>query len=218
MPEQRHNLALNVLASSRSTKRQVGPLAWILLEELALRAERHTGELLVRTTVRDLAADLMVGKDAVATALGRLVDLGLIRCHARRRAGRYAGTAYVLDVDACRAAGLVLGTVDGVARPCPLPPCPIEPDTAQPAPVDPATTSEARPGHESGPARRHEPSAQSLFDVPEPPTSPTPSPPSSFLRPTSHSDRPSSPSSFLPPSSQPDTSAPEVRSRGVGSL
>lgn len=101
---------ITVASSSRDTRRLVGPLAWIALEELALRAVAGNGALEVETSVRDLAGSLGTGKDAIAAALTRLTELGLVRCQTRRAAGRYAGSAYLLEVDACRRAGLVLHT------------------------------------------------------------------------------------------------------------
>jgi hypothetical protein len=98
-------VTIGVASSSRDTRRLVGPLAWVALEELALRAVAGNGGLAVETSVRDLAASLGAGKDAVAAALSRLAKLGLVRCQTQRAVGRYAGSAYLLDVDACRRAG-----------------------------------------------------------------------------------------------------------------
>ena len=80
---------IGVLPCSRVTSRAVGPLAWVVLEELALRAQ--VGEkLAIETNVRALSSDLGIGKDTVAQALSRLVDLGLVSSQAQRRAGRTA--------------------------------------------------------------------------------------------------------------------------------
>src|SRR5713101_3605076 len=113
---------ITVLSASRATSQKVGPLAWVVLEELALRAEPEADGFAVETSVRDLATSVVSGKDATATALARLVDLGLVHCRTRRRAGRYAGCTYVLDPDACRRAGLIL-TVAIEAPPGAVAPC-----------------------------------------------------------------------------------------------
>lgn len=114
--------SITVLPSSRALCRRVGPLAWVLLEELALRAEAHPGGLTVETNVRELGATLNFGKDTVAKALGRLTDLGLLHPQARRIAGRYAGCAYVVDIEACRRVGIVVTQVAIVSSPCPVAP------------------------------------------------------------------------------------------------
>src|SRR6266542_3349979 len=119
--------AITVLPSSRALCRRVGPLAWVLLEELALRAEARPDGLTVETNVRDLGATLDFSKDTVAKALGRLADLGLLHAQARRIAGRYAGCAYVVDIEACRRAGIVITQVAAASPPCPVAPCPAEP-------------------------------------------------------------------------------------------
>lgn len=225
-----------VLPSSRAASRHLGPLAWLVLEELALEAQAG-GTLAVETSVRRLAAAFGVGKEAAATALGRLIDFGLIRCQTRRRAGRYAGSTYILDADACRRAGVVITADATVDSPRPETPCPVSRDTAgrDTAQRDaanavaangtefasPSTTNPRnRHGFERSVADEHATSEQSLFDISDlPPTSPTrePLPATSSLpstippSPTSRPDDPSSPLLPLTPSSQPDALAPGVR-------
>jgi DNA-binding transcriptional ArsR family regulator len=210
--------AITVLSSSRATSRKVGSLAWVVLEELALHAGPNG--VAVETSVRELASSLGVGKDAVAAALGRLADLGLVQCLTRRQGGRYAGCTYALDADACRRAGLVLINVPTGVPPCPATPCPVEPDAVAP---DTATSDVAREvGSEpAAPFRacRPDPTAQSLFDPPQTATAcpPNPLPPSCSLPstpppfPPDQPDLPSSPLLPLTPSCQPDALAPEVR-------
>lgn len=208
---------ITVASSSRETRRLVGPLAWIALEELALRAVAGNGALEVETSVRDLAGSLGTGKDAIAAALTRLTELGLVRCQTRRAAGRYAGSAYLLEVDACRRAGLVLHTTSRPASPCPVPPCPVKPVTAQRDAVRPDAIGAARPEGEPAPspppARDRGPLPQSLFDPsdassssPTLPSTPPPSPPATSPDPD--------PSPSFPPNPEADTSAPEVRQGG----
>lgn len=72
--------------AARSAKAALGPTAWVVLEELALGAERHSdGRLFVSTSVRRLGAVLGLDKDTVARALARLRAAGFVlRCTAER--------------------------------------------------------------------------------------------------------------------------------------
>jgi hypothetical protein len=210
--------AITVLPSSRAICRSVGPLAWVLLEELALRAEVRPDGFTVETNVRDLGATLNVGKDTVAKALGRLADLGLIHPQARRVAGRYAGCAYVVDVDACHRAGIVITQVSAVSSPCPVAPCAVEPDAAEADavglnPTGPmgASTVPQAPG-------RADSTSPSLFDLPDVPRTPPSHSLSASLEPSTTSSLPilqpdfrTSPPPSLTPSNRPDALAPGVR-------
>jgi hypothetical protein len=163
--------AITVLPSSRALCRRVGPLAWVLLEELALRAEARPDGLTVKTNVRDLGATLNIGKDTVAKALGRLADLGLLHPQTRRVAGRYAGCAYVVDIEACHRARIVI-QVAVVSSPCPVAPCPVEPDAAEADAVSQSPT-----GAVGAPPASHSPgrtdlTSPSLFDLPDLPHTP----------------------------------------------
>ena len=190
----------------------------MLLEELAFRAEAWPGGLAVETNVRDLGATLNVGKDTVARALGRLADLGIIRPQARRVAGRYASCVYVVDIEACGRAGIVIGQVAVVSPPSLVVPCPVEPDAAEGDAVGltPTGTAGALPASRS--AGRTDSISLSLFDLPDSPPTPdshplTPSPdPSTTL---SHpNNRPAFPTPVSPSptrSYQPDALAPGVR-------
>jgi hypothetical protein len=218
-----------VLPCSRLTSRAVGPLAWVVLEELALRAQAGEG-LAIETNVRALSSDLGVGKDTVAQALSRLAALGLVSSQAQRRAGRYAGSVYELDVEACRHVGLIL---DGVAADMstPVPPCPVQPDAVERGAAVSDTAASVRaepraaaPASTRAPARpAREPVSQSLFDLSsEAPSQdllrPTPlsssaNPPFPLPRPALPTATPSSPTRSF----QPDALAPGVR-RGPGNV
>ena len=210
--------AITVLPSSRALCRRVGPLAWVLLEELALRAEVRPEGLTVETNVRELGATLSFGKDTVAKALGRLADLGLLHPEARRVAGRYAGNAYVVDVEACRRVGIVITQVAVVSSPCPVAPCPVELDAAEADGVSLTATGlvGASPASRSaGPADSTFPS---LFDLPDLPRTPPshpltqpPDPTTTSSLPTLQPDLPTTIPPSLPPSNQPDALAPGVR-------
>ena len=217
--------AITVLPSSRALCRRVGPLAWVLLEELALRAEARPDGLTVETNVRDLGATLNFGKDTIAKALGRLTDLGLLQPQARRVAGRYAGCAYVLDIEAVRRAGIVITQVAVVSSPCPVAPCPVEPDAAEADAVRLTATGPVRASLASRLPGRADSTFPSLFDLPDLPSTPPchpltqpPDPTTTSSLPTLQPDLPTTIPPSLPPSNQPeDTSAPGVRQRGAGS-
>lgn len=217
-----------MLPCSRETSRSVGPLAWVVLEELALRAQ-GCSDAAIETNVRSLASDLGVGKDTVAQALGRLIDRGLVRCRAQRRAGRYAGSAYELNVETCRHVGLVL---DGLATddiPVPDAPCPVQPDPAQRDAIIPDRVGSAPAGSPAPapPRPLPQPGSQSLFDLCDGPSPHVPAQPNepALLAPRSLTVSPSSPltqpalpanpPSSLPRSFRPDALAPGVRRSGV---
>jgi len=79
-------------------RRDLGPLAWIVLEELVLCAdEGEDGELRSTLGVRELASALRISKDTAARAVGRLVEARLVRrITSRSAAGRFASCHYVL--------------------------------------------------------------------------------------------------------------------------
>lgn len=212
MPAHPVATAIMVLPSSRTTRRTVGPLAWLALEELALSAGAGPEGFVVETSVRDLATRLNVGKDAAAVALARLADLGLVECQSRRQAGRYAGSTYVVDPAACHRAGLVLiaGRSDGSLRsvapypiaPCPGTPCPVEPDAV-------ADTADL-----PDPSERAATTTPTFPPLSPRPPVPTPTPTLPIPDPT----LPSTSRSLLNPTRlQHDTSAPGVPQRGAGS-
>jgi hypothetical protein len=215
--------AVTVWSSSRVAIRDLGPLAWVVLEELALRAERHADGFAVDPSVREVAGNLGVGKDAIAKTLGRLVDLGMIQCQTRRRAGRHAGSTYVLDADACLGAGLGLATVRVVAQPCPVTPCPVEPHAVQPDAANRATVGPPGPNPQPAspaPAGGRDPLTQSLFELPAAPATvpapapltPTPTTASTTLSSSTPTPAlPPSPPFPLPRSNRPDALAPGVR-------
>jgi DNA-binding IclR family transcriptional regulator len=64
--------------------RRVGPTGWTVLTALALDADRAAGHPGVRTSVRLLAAQLVLDKDTVARALLRLRRAGLVAHEPRR--------------------------------------------------------------------------------------------------------------------------------------
>ena len=100
-------------------RRDLGPLAWIVLEELVLCAEAgEDGELRSALGVRELAGALRISKDTAARAVSRLVEARLVRrITSRSAAGRFASCHSVL----CLPRGLSLraGGVTGSMLPPP---------------------------------------------------------------------------------------------------
>lgn len=88
-------------ADSAEWRRQLGPTAWVVFEELIL-ASTGTGEGCVASvSIRTLADRLGLAKDTIARALGRLRRAGLVTARqSRTDAGVFATGCYVLDVPA----------------------------------------------------------------------------------------------------------------------
>ena len=76
--------------------RRVGPTSWSVLPALALDAKPGAGRVVVRASVRSLAAVLRLDKDTVARALSRLRDEGLVVLEP----GRFTPGVYRLTVHA----------------------------------------------------------------------------------------------------------------------
>ena len=66
-------------AASRTLRRQLRALAWVTLEDVALDAVVEEGQLVARTSARQVAEHLRVDPPAVARALKVLRDRGLVR-------------------------------------------------------------------------------------------------------------------------------------------
>ena len=92
---------LIVDAEIAAPRRELGPLAWFVLEELALRAdpESEAGVVSAPAGVRDLAAALGISKDTAARGVAGLIDKGVVRREIERdRAGRFGSSRYVLEL------------------------------------------------------------------------------------------------------------------------
>ena len=82
--------------ASAAARRQLGVVAWSVLEVIALAGGDEHGAWIARTNVRDLAKRLGVGKDRVAAALRVLRAAGLVVPHSSRDAGssRFVASLY----------------------------------------------------------------------------------------------------------------------------
>ncbi len=111
------------------------PTAWMVLEELALRAVPVDGQVVAEQSARTVAESVGRSKDAVARALRQLVDAGLVERGESRHgfSGRFTGGHYVVDV---RAAGLGLPAAPATAPPVrPAAVAPPRPDLPPPPPA-----------------------------------------------------------------------------------
>jgi hypothetical protein len=145
-------------ARVESVRRTVGPVAWFVVESLVLMGTPiDDGSIEVRTTLRQLAASLELGRDSVAAAVTRLRDEGvLVVSQARDGEGRLRSSRWSLRVP-----GLTV-----VAAP----PCPAEPDTATPILADPSVRRPRRPSRSAStsPTPHGDTQQLSLLDQPSP--------------------------------------------------
>ena len=90
------SVELAVDAASVDARRDLGVVAWSVLELVALAGADEGGVWVATTNARDLAGRLGVGKDRVAAALGVLRAAGLVVAHAGRDAStsRFAASRY----------------------------------------------------------------------------------------------------------------------------
>jgi hypothetical protein len=89
--------AVVISASGRLLRRQLRPLVWVTLEEVALDAVVEEGGLVARTSARQVAEHLGVDPGTVAGALRVLRQQGfLVLEREHGPAGRFGLSAYVL--------------------------------------------------------------------------------------------------------------------------
>jgi hypothetical protein len=121
---------LAISPAAAPVRREVGPLAWVILEELAALADPATHSVAANT--RDLATRQGVGEDTAARAFGNLRRARLVVAVSDRGAGgRFRSGRYELHVGGLMVLGVDVG-VDGLdPRPT------VAPDTALPGPATP---------------------------------------------------------------------------------
>lgn len=90
--------ALRLDGRARGFRHEAGPLAWFVLEQLALDAIRDGGSLVAPTSVRELAATVSLNKDTVARAIAVLVRLGVVAHHQPATGGRFGAGRYALQL------------------------------------------------------------------------------------------------------------------------
>lgn len=120
--------AIVVTTASRPLRRQLRPLAWVALEEVALDAVAEEGRLVARTSARRVAELLGVEPGTAAGALRTLRQHGLlVLAREKGPTGRFGLSVYVLG----RVDGLSVGS-PRVAEPSAVSPLMVEPDVAKP--------------------------------------------------------------------------------------
>lgn len=84
----------------RKMRAAVGPVAWVVLEELVMSAEDGPRVIEVATTVRDLAAVIGLSKDTIASGLRRLNQHGLVTREDQRdrRSGCFGNSVYRVNL------------------------------------------------------------------------------------------------------------------------
>jgi hypothetical protein len=101
---------------SRDVRRELGPTAWVVLEELVAVSRRDDdGQLVSAVTAVGLAAALGIGRDAAVAALGRLRRHDLVVFVTDRQAstGRFGAGRYVVT----RAAASVVSGLGALPAP-----------------------------------------------------------------------------------------------------
>jgi len=89
---------LTIDPASVAARRELGVVAWSVLEVVALAGSGEGGAWVTTTNVRDLAERLGIGKDRVAAALGVLCAAGLVVAHTNRDPSRSRFTASRYEV------------------------------------------------------------------------------------------------------------------------
>jgi hypothetical protein len=89
--------AVLVSRASRRLRRELRPLIWMVLEEVALNAVWENGRLVARTSARQLAEGLGIDPGTAAGALRALRQKGVLAMQREAGvAGRFGLAAYVL--------------------------------------------------------------------------------------------------------------------------
>jgi DNA-binding transcriptional MocR family regulator len=138
MPAEPIRRTIKLGPAAHELRRHVGPVAWVVLEEMLQRSTGHDDHIVAQVSIRALASSLGLAKDTVTRAVGRLRDLGVIDAsQARSRSGVFEAGSYRLAVPA------VCLSPAGPSQPSALSPAP-RPSRAA-APSAPRSSSAARP-------------------------------------------------------------------------
>ena len=90
---------LVLTAGSVEIRRQVGPTAWVVFEELVLVSTGPGGACVASVSIRALAGRLGLAKDTIARAIARLRRAGLVTAHqSRTDTGVFATGSYTLTI------------------------------------------------------------------------------------------------------------------------
>lgn len=118
-------LSMVINGRCSALRREVGPAAWVVLEELLTGAtvDGETSCAVSRTTVRGLAKETALSKDTVSRSLQRLRVAKLVRIEREQHddSGRFVSVRYMVDIAAVPM--VVSPSVDAV--PSDLPSAPV---------------------------------------------------------------------------------------------
>lgn len=134
---------MRIAPASRALKRRLGPMAWAVLEDVALDASLDdAGRLVATTSTRRVAENLATTPGTAARALSRLRALGLVTFTRQSgAAGRFGLSAYLLGPLPGVEVGPVLAepapSKDRVGRPDVVRPGAVSPCAATPCPGAP---------------------------------------------------------------------------------
>jgi hypothetical protein len=97
-------VTLEVDKESATARRDLGVVAWTVLETLALAGQDAAGGWVATTNARDLGRRLGIGKDRAASALATLRRAGLVAQHTTRDAttARFAASSYEITLPIAR--------------------------------------------------------------------------------------------------------------------
>ena len=90
---------LVLTAGSVEIRRQVGPTAWVVFEELLLASTDTPDGWVASVSIRALAGRLGLAKDTVARSIARLRRVGLVTAHqSRTDTGVFATGSYTQTI------------------------------------------------------------------------------------------------------------------------
>ena len=99
MPNERSPRTLLIGSSSIALRRTLGPTAWMVLEEMALRSTVVGERRVARVSIRTLAGSLGIAKDTAARAVRRLRAAGVVTgMQQRTAAGVFDTGVYIITV------------------------------------------------------------------------------------------------------------------------
>ena len=162
--------SLTVSAESRRWRRDLRPVAWAVLEDVALDAVDEDGVLVARVSARLVADRIGINPSTAVEALRLLRRWRVLTLRPERASrGRFGLSVYVLSP----IPGVTVGPCGDspcTVQPCTVDPCGDSPCTVQPCTVDPIGVVDpcpsTRPSRDrSDRLRRRREDGQAAFDL-----------------------------------------------------
>ena len=105
-------------SSAPELRRELGPNAWVVLEDLVTRAQPTKGHVTVDASTASIVKSVGLGRDGVRAALRRLAKAGVIvTSSARDGHGRFASSVVELHLPADTISPEGAGSASTAARP-----------------------------------------------------------------------------------------------------